>query len=70
MKVEEKFNIEGIADDIFGEMKEDGENFGLFDHYWRRIRMNLLSRGFEKSEVTVLEGLVMEKVEGMFHEED
>ena len=40
MKVEDKFNIEGIAEQMFQEMKEDGEGFDLFDHYWNRIEMN------------------------------
>jgi len=70
MKVEEKFNIEGIAEQMFKEMKEDGEDFDLFDHYWNRIEMNLLSRGYKKSEVKILGGLVMEKVEKMFEQEE
>ena len=70
MNVEDKFNVEGIADQVFEEMKEDGEGFDLFDHYWRRIGLNLMSRGFEQSEITILEGLVMKKVEKMFDQED
>ena len=70
MKVEEKFNVEGIAEQMFQEMKDDGEQFDMFDHYWNRIHMNLLSRGYKKSEVTILEGLVMEKVEEMFEQEE
>jgi len=70
MKVEDKFNIEGIAEQMFQEMKDDGEGFDLFDHYWHRTKSNLLSRGYMKSEVTVLEGLVMEKVEKMFEQEE
>jgi hypothetical protein len=66
MKVEDRFNVEGIAEQMFQEMKEDGEGFGLFDHYWNRIEMNLLSRGYKKSEVKILGGLVMEKVEELF----
>jgi hypothetical protein len=70
MNVEEKFNIEGIAEQMFQEMKDDGEGFDLFDHYWNRTEMNLLSRGYEKSEVKILGGLVMNKVEGLFEKEE
>lgn len=66
MSVEEKFNVEGIANQVFEEMKDDGEGFDSFDDYWHRIKLNLLSRGFEKWEITVLEGLVMKKVEEVF----
>ena len=45
MKVEEKFNIEGIANQVFQEMKGDGNKFDSFDDYWHRIRMSLQSRG-------------------------
>lgn len=70
MKVEEKFNVKGIAEQMFQEMKEDGEGFDLYDHYWNRIEMNLLSRGHKKSEVKILGGLVMEKVEKLFEQEE
>jgi hypothetical protein len=70
MKVEEKFNIEGIAEQMFQEMKGDGEGFDLFDHYWNRTEMNLLSRGYKQSEVKILGGLVMEKVEELFDREE
>ena len=70
MNVEDKFNVEGIADQVFEEMKEDGEGFDLFDHYWRRIGLNLMSRGFEQSEIAILEGLVMKKVEEMVVQEE
>ena len=66
MNVEEKFNVEGISNQVFEEMKDDGEGFDSFDDYWHRIKLNLRSRGFEQWEVTVLEGLVMKKVEEMF----
>ena len=70
MKVEEKFNIEGIAEQMFQEMKDDGEGFDLFDHYWNRIEINLLSRGYKNSEVKILGGLVMEKVQETFEQEE
>jgi hypothetical protein len=70
MKVEDKFNVEGIAEQLFQEMKDDGEDFSMFDHYWHRIQLNLLSRGYIKSEVTILEGLVMEDVEGRFEQDE
>ena len=70
MKVEDKFNIEGIAEQMFQELKEDGEGFDLFDHYWSRIEMNLLSRGYKNSEVKILGGLVMGKVEELFEQEE
>jgi len=70
MKVEDKFNIKGIAKQMFQKMKDDGEGFDLFDHYWNRTEMNLLSRGYKKSEVKILGGLVMEKVEEMFEKEE
>jgi hypothetical protein len=70
MKVEGKFNIEGISEQMFQEMKDDVEEFDLFDHYWNRIEMNLLSRGYKKSEVKILGGLVMAKVEELFEQEE
>jgi hypothetical protein len=69
MKVEEKFNIEGIANQVFKEMRDDGNKFDSFDDYWHRIRMSLQSRVVEASEVAILEGLVMKNVEKMFKQE-
>lgn len=66
MRVEDRFNVEGIANDVFQEMKEDGEGFDLFSHYWHRIKINLLSRGYEESDVAILQGLVMKNVEHLF----
>ena len=70
MKVEDQFNIEGFANEVFQEMKGDGNNFDSFDDYWHRIRMSLQSRGFEASEVATLEGPVMKKVKEMFGQEE
>jgi hypothetical protein len=70
MKVEEKFNIEGIAEQIYQEMKEDGEGFEEIDYYWNRVEMNLHSRGYKESEVKILGGLVMDKVEELFGKEE
>ena len=69
MKVEEKFNIEGIANQVFKEIRGDGNKFDSFDDYWHRIRMSLQSRVVEASEVAILEGLVMKNVEKMFKQE-
>jgi hypothetical protein len=68
MKVEDKFNVEGFANEVFQEMEGDGSEFNSFDDYWHRLRTSLQDRGFEESEVAILEGLVMKKVEEMFEQ--
>ena len=70
MKVGDNFNIDGIANQVFKDMKGDENKFDSFDDYWHRIRMSLQSRGFEASEVATLEGPVMKKVKEMFGQEE
>jgi hypothetical protein len=70
MEVEGEFNIEAFANEVFKEMKRDGNEFDSFDDYWHRFQMSLQSRGFEASRVAILEGLVMKKVEEMFKQEE
>lgn len=64
--VSEKFNIDGIASQIFEEMKEHGNEIDSFDDYWNEIRLMLGSRGHRRSELSILEGLVEKKVEDFF----
>jgi hypothetical protein len=61
--VEDKYNVEGIAETIIEEMKEHGNGADDFDDYWYQIGLSLNSRGFARSEVKTLEGLVQKKVE-------
>jgi len=61
--VEDKFNVEGIAESIIAEMKEHGNGPDTFDDYWHRIGLDLNSRGFDRAEVKILEGLVQKRVE-------
>ena len=67
--VEDKFNIEGIAETIIEEMREHGNDPDVFDDYWHQIGLNLNSRGYERSELKILEGLVQKKVEELFDKE-
>jgi len=64
-EVEDKFNVEGIAETIIEEMKEHGNDADTFDDYWHQIGLNLNSRGYDRSEVKILEGLVQKKVEAL-----
>jgi hypothetical protein len=66
MEVEDKFRIEAFANEVFQEMRGDGNGFDSFDDYWHRIRMSLQSRSVEALEVDNLGDLVMKKVEEMF----
>jgi hypothetical protein len=66
--IEDKYNIEGIAETIIEEMKEHGNDADTFDDYWYRIGLNLKSRGFDQSEVKILEGLVQKRVEIFFND--
>ena len=65
MTVEQKFNTEVMAREVFNEMQGDQNGFESFSDYWHRIRMSLQSRGGGPSEVTTLESLVM--VPRMYH---
>jgi hypothetical protein len=70
MEVDAKFKIEAFANEVFQEMKGDGNEFDSFDDYWHRIRMSLQSRGVEALEVETLGRLVMKKVKEMFKQGD
>jgi len=69
MTVEQKFNTEVIVREVFQEMQGDQNGFESFPDYWHRIQMSLQSRGVGTSEMTTLEGLVMEKVQKLFNQE-
>lgn len=66
MNIEERYDIPKIAGDIVEEMKEHQNDVDTFDDYWHQIGLSLMSRGFDRAEIKVLEGLVQKKVEEIF----
>jgi len=66
--IEDKFNINGIAETIIEEMKEHENDADSFDDYWHQIGLNLNSRGFDRSEIKILEGLVQKRVEELLND--
>ena len=67
--IEGKYNIDGIAQLIIDEMNEDGLDVDTFEDYWPQIMHSLRSRSVDASDISIIKGLVLKKVEQYFDSE-
>ena len=65
--IEDKFNIDGIAQLMIDDMNEDGLSIDTFEDYWPPIMHSLRSRSIEASDISIIKGLVHKKVEQYFN---
>jgi len=66
MGIEEKYNIEAMAKNIYDEMTEHGNETDAFEDYWIPVMQMFRMKGIKDSEMLQAKGAVLEKLEEMF----
>ena len=66
MGIEEKYNIEAMAKDIYDEMKEHGNETDAFEDYWLPVMQMFRMKDIKNSEMEQAKEAVLEKLEEMF----
>ena len=66
MGIEEKYNIEAMAKNIYDEMKERGNETDAFEDYWFPVMQSFRTKGIKNSEMEQAKEAVLEKLEEMF----
>ena len=66
MGIEEKYNIEAMAKNIYDEMREHGNETDAFEDYWFPVMQSFRTKGIKNSEMEQAKEAVLEKLEEMF----
>jgi hypothetical protein len=66
MNIEDKYNINGIAQLMIDDMNEYKLDIDTFEDFWPPIMHSLRSRSVESPDISIIKGLVYKKVEQYF----